>query len=165
MLRVLTAFVLISLLLPSCKKEMMSYEGMEGVYFAARSGPYYASPQTWPYRPYTNVQFVSQPSSVTEVTIRIPIMITGPMKNYDRPFIVEVNPDSTTATENVHYLPIGRTFIVPADSIFGYIPVTLKRTADMLTENKKLGLRLVANEHFGWHSPNGKPFRALAAAT
>ncbi|WP_295123219.1 DUF4843 domain-containing protein [uncultured Chitinophaga sp.] len=165
MLRGLTAFILIALLLPSCTKEMMEYQGMEGVYFAARSGPYYAAPDSWPYRPYTNVEFVRQPASVTELKISIPVMITGPMKTYDRPFVVEVNPDSTTAVEKVHYEAIERTFIVPANSIYGYIPVTLKRTPDMLTENKKIGLRLVANEHFGLAFPDWKAIPGLGTTS
>jgi uncharacterized protein DUF4843 len=142
--------------LASCKKEMMGYEGMEGVYFAVRSGPYYATPSSWPYRPYTNVEFVKYSGNVQELSINIKVMITGPVKDYDRPFRVEVNPDSTNAQAGVHYLPFPETCIIPANAIEGYIPVTLKRTADMKLENKKIGLRLVANEHFGLSFPDWK---------
>ncbi|HEX6428297.1 MAG TPA: DUF4843 domain-containing protein [Niastella sp.] len=142
--------------LASCKKEMMGYEGMEGVYFAVRSGPYYAAPSTWPHRPYTNVEFVKYLDNVQELSVNIKVMITGPVKDYDRPFRVEVNPDSTNAQAGVHYLPLTETVIIPANAIEGYIPVTLKRTADMKLENKKIGLRLVANEHFGLAFPDWK---------
>ncbi len=90
--------LLLAIVLPfvSCKKEMMGYEGMEGVYFGVRSGPSWAAPVSWPFRPYTNVEFVKQPQEVQEMVINIAVNITGPVKNYDRPFKVVVNPDSTT---------------------------------------------------------------------
>lgn len=158
MLRVLTGLLLLAFILPSasCKKEMMTYEGMEGIYFAVRSGPYWASPESWAYRPYTNVEFVRYPADIVEQDLRIKVMITGPLKDYDREFVVEINPDSTTAVENVHYLPFPRTSIVPADSLFGYIPITVKRTAEMLDKNIKLGLRLVRNKNFDLAFPDWK---------
>jgi len=167
MLRTIYYLILLALVLPSvsCKKEMMQYEGMEGVYFAVQSGPSYAAPASWPYRPYTNIEFVKYPNSVTEEAVNIKVMITGPMKDYDRPFKVEINPDSTTAQVNVHYLPFPGTFIIPANSIFGYIPVTVKRTPDLLVENKKIGLRLVANEHFGLAFPDWKAISGLGATS
>lgn len=165
MLRIICYSLLLALVLPSasCKKEMMGYEGMEGVYFAVQSGPYWAAPSSWAYRPYTNIEFVKYPNNVNEASASLKVMITGPVKNYDRPFRVEINPDSTTAQAGVHYLPFGETFIIPADSIYGYIPVTLKRTPDMLVENKKLVLRLVANEHFGLAFPDWKAIPGHAA--
>ncbi len=148
--------LLLLALVTSCKKEMMQYEGMEGVYFAVQSGPSWASPASWAYRPYTNIEFVKYPGNITEQVANLKVMITGPVKNYDRSFRVEINPDSTTAQEGVHYLPFPGTFIIPANSIFGYIPVTVKRTPDLTSVNKKLGLRLVANEHFGLAFPDWK---------
>lgn len=164
MKRIIFWSALLAIVLPmaSCKKEMMQYSGMEGIYFAVQSGPSYSAPATWPFRPYTNIEFVKQPASVTELETKIKVMITGPVKDYDRPFRVEVNPDSTTAQEGVHYLPIQGNYTIPANSTFGYIPITLKRTADMLNENKTIGLRLVANEHFGLAFPKWKALPDLA---
>jgi hypothetical protein len=148
----------------SCKKkEMMGYEGMEGIYFAVQNGPSYYLPSQWPFVSYTNIEFVKQPKSVTEYTANIKVMITGPVKDYDRPFKVAINPDSTTATVGVHYLPIGETFVIPANAIVGYIPVTVKRTADMATGNKRIGLRLEANEHFGLAFPEWKAIPGLGS--
>lgn len=167
MLRTIYYLVLLSLILPfaSCKKEMMQYEGMEGIYFAVQSGPTWASPATWPYRPYTNIEFVKYPANITEETTSIKVMITGPVKNYDRPFRIEINPDTTTAQAGVHYLPFPETYIVPANSIYGYIPITVKRTPDMLLENKRIGLRLVANEHFGLAFPDWKAIPGLGESS
>jgi hypothetical protein len=142
--------------LASCKKEMMNYEGMEGVYFSVRSGSVFIVPAGWPYRPYTNVEFVKQPAGATEYTANIKVTITGVVKDYDRWFRVQVVPDSTTAQAGVHYAPLAETYMVPANTIDGYIPVTLKRTKDLQTAGKKLVLQLVANEHFGLSFPEWK---------
>ncbi|QEC44675.1 DUF4843 domain-containing protein [Pseudobacter ginsenosidimutans] len=159
--------VLLAIVLPfaSCKKEMMEYEGMEGVYFGVRSGPTWAAPASWPFRPYTNVEFVKQPEAVQELQLSIAVNITGPVKDYDRPFKVVVNPDSTTAVAGVHYLPFGDTYNIPANAITGYIPITVKRTPEMLNKNIRLGLRLVANEHFGLSFPEWKAIPGLGETT
>ncbi|QEH41554.1 DUF4843 domain-containing protein [Chitinophaga sp. XS-30] len=159
--------LLLALVLPlaSCKKEMMGYEGMEGVYFAVQSGPSYALPSSWPYRPYTNIEFVKYTADVQELTVNIKVMITGPVRDYDRPFKVAVNPDSTTAESGVHYQPVGETFTIPANEIAGYIPVTVKRTPDMAFGNKKIGLRLIANEHFGLAFPDWKAIPGLGESS
>lgn len=158
---------LLAIVLPflSCKKEMMGYEGVEGIYFGVRSGPSWAAPVSWPFRPYTNVEFVKQPQEVQEMVINIAVNITGPVKNYDRPFRVAMNPDSTTAQAGVHYLPFGDTYTIPANATIGYIPITVKRTPDMLNENKKLGLRLFANDHFSLSFPEWKAIPGLGETT
>lgn len=158
---------MLAMILPflSCKKEMMDYEGMEGVYFGVRSGPDWAAPASWPYRPYTNVEFVKQPQEVQEMVINIAVNITGPMKEYDRPFKVIVDTDSTTAVAGVDYLPFGDTYIIPANAITGSIPITVKRTPEMLNTNKKLGLKLLPNEHFGLAFPDWKAIPGLGATT
>lgn len=149
----------------SCKKkEMMGYEGMEGIYFAVQSGPSYYTTAQWPYVSYTNIEFVKQPKSVTEYTANIKVMITGPVKEYDRPFKVEINPDSTTAVSGVHYLPIPDNLVIPANATTAYVPVTVKRTADMATTNKRIGLRLVANAYFGLSFPEWKAIPGLGTS-
>jgi hypothetical protein len=159
MKRIIYSLMLLAMVFESasCKKEMMNYEGMEGIYFSVRSGSNTSVP---PFRPYTNIEFVKEGSGKQELTVNIQVTITGPLKDYDRTFRVEVNPDSTTATEGVHFLPIATSGIISANSINGYIPVTLKRTPDLQQAGKKIGLRLVANEHFGLAFPDWKAIDA-----
>lgn len=134
------------LLLTACKKDIRGYEGTEGVYFAVQSGPSYGGEGSWPYRPYTNVEFVKVPQDT--VLVNIKVMITGPVKNYDRPFKIEINPDSTTGQAGVHYRPLPAQLIIPANAYMAYVPVTLLRTPDLQTDTKKVGLRLVENDQF-----------------
>lgn len=141
--------LLLSLFLLSmtaCKKDMMQYEGVEGVYFAVQHGASWGNERSWPYQPFTNVEFVKLTGN--EVTINIKVMITGPAKEYDRPFLVEIDPDSTTAQAGVHFETISKELVVPAGKMEAYVPVTLKRTNDLQTSAKSIGLKLLPNEHF-----------------
>ncbi len=130
----------------SCEKEMMDYEGVEGIYFAVQYGSSYGNERVWPYQPSSNVEFVKLTGN--ETTYQVKVMITGAVKDYDRKFKVEINPDSTTAVLGVHYKALPEGLIIPAHAISATVPVTLMRTADLGTEVKTIGLRLVENENF-----------------
>lgn len=149
--------------LPACKKEIRGYEGAEGVYFAVQSGASWGTESTMPFRPYTNVEFVKVPQDTTVVNIKV--MITGPVKNYDRPFKIAINPDSTTAQQGVHYLAIPAQVVIPANAYLAYVPVTLMRTPDLETDTKKIGLRLLANEHFQLSFPEWDALPGYTATT
>jgi hypothetical protein len=131
----------------SCKKEMMNYEGSEGVYFAVqRASTSTGSDANGPYFNFTNLEFSKVKPD--ETTVNIKVAITGPLKAYDRPFRVEVNPDSTTARLGVHYKAVAPEVIIPANQTFAYVPVNLLRTPEMKTQIITLGLKLVPNQHF-----------------
>ena len=71
-------------------------------------------------------------------------MATGPVKTYDRIFLVEVNPDSTDLTENVDYLPLTREGVIKAGESAAEVEVRLIRTDILQEKEQRLGLRLVA---------------------
>lgn len=144
----LLRIAILTFLLPlmSCEKEMMDYEGAEGIYFAVQYGPSYGNERVWPYQPSSDIEFVKIPAN--ETIYQVKVMITGAVKDYDREFKVEINPDSTTAVLGVHYKALPGGLIIPANAISATVPVTLIRTPDLETAVKMIGLRLVANEHF-----------------
>ncbi len=142
----------IAVLFHSCEKELMDYEGVEGVYFAVQHGDSWGNERTWPYQPTTPVEFIKTPAD--ELTVNIKVMITGPVKDYDRAFNVIINPDSTTAIEGTHFESLPARLIIPAKSLMAYVPVKLKRTADLKKEQKIIGLRLLANENFQLSFPH-----------
>lgn len=155
--------VLVLMLTASCEKEMKSYDGMEGVYFAQQWGS--SNYSEWPYRPFTNVELVKLPGTVTEYTANIKVMITGAVKDYDRYFNVAINPDSTTAVEGVHYKPLAESVLVAANATYAYIPVVVKRTPDLQVASKNIGLKLVANSDFGLAFPKWKNIPGLGTGT
>jgi hypothetical protein len=85
--------------------------------------------------------------------IPLKISITGPVKDYDRIFHIEVNPDSTTAVLNQHYEAIQRDWTIPAGAISTNITIRLKRTPDLEETPQTLGLRLIASKDFALSFP------------
>ena len=76
-------------MLSGCEKDLMDYEGLEGVYFAVQWGDSWGNENSWPYQPYTDVNFISLPGDTA--TLSVKVMATGPVKAYDRIFLVEVS--------------------------------------------------------------------------
>jgi hypothetical protein len=142
----IAAFVII-VAAPGCKKEMMSYEGVEGVYFAVQQKSTSIGKEAdGPFFNFTNVEFAKFAGN--EATVNVKVRITGPLKSYDRPFRVEINPDSTDGQLGVHYKALVSEVVIPANMEYAFVPVTLLRTADIATTVKRVGLRLVPNEYF-----------------
>ena len=129
-----------------CKKEMMSYEGSIGVYFAVQHGDSYFNESVWPFSPTTTINFVSTDSS--ELTCQLKVMITGPTANHDRHFELRVNEDSTTAVLGTHYTALPTSIVMPAGATTAYIPVHLIRTTDLQEKERTLCIQLVASEDF-----------------
>jgi hypothetical protein len=102
---------------------------------------------------------------VKEYTANIKVMFTGAVKDYDRYFTVEINPDSTTAVAGVHYAPLPESVLVPANALVAYVPLVIKRSPDLQVASKKIGLRLVANEDFGVAFPKWKALPDLASGS
>lgn len=145
------AFFQFAALFTSCEKEIMGYQGKEGVYFATRHGEDHRPETSWPYQPYTEVDFVR--INLDETVVAVPIAITGPIKDYDRVFHIEVNPDSTTAILGQHYEAVQREWTIPAGAISVAVTVRVIRTADLEELPKTLGLRLVATDDFALSFP------------
>lgn len=147
-------------LFTSCEKELMSYEGSEGVYFAVQWGTSYGNEKTWPYMPFSNLEFVKVIGN--ETTVQLKVMVTGPLKSYDRKFSVAINPDSTTAQKGLHFNDIPSEFTIKANEWFTYVPVVVKRAADLKTSVKKIGIKLVASKDLSLSFP---AFDAVAGFT
>jgi len=130
----------------SCEKDIMSYQGKPGVYFAVQHGSAAGNENTWPYQPNTKVEFFRILEDRT--TVNIKVMATGPVADYDRSFMVKINPDSTNATQGVHYEPLSGNYYIPAGEAYTTIPVTIMRTADMQERDVVIGLQLVPGEYF-----------------
>jgi len=130
----------------SCEREIMSYEGKPGIYFAVQHGFSGGGETTWPYQPNTNVEFFKILED--EATVNIKVMATGPVSNIDRPFKIEINPDSTNAVLGTHYEALSGNFFIPKGEAYTNISLKVKRTSDMQEKDIKIGLKLIPNEHF-----------------
>ncbi|WP_285010788.1 DUF4843 domain-containing protein [Pedobacter faecalis] len=164
MRRILIYMVLLQLAMvfASCEKEILPYKGKEGVYFAVQHGAQHL-PNSWPFQPYSDVDFVRIGKNTVDFTIKV--MITGPVKDYERTFKMEVNPDSTTAIAGKHYEAVKSDWTIPAGSVSANVTVRLNRTPDLEEKPVTLGLKLIETEDFALSFPEWDAIPGLDAGT
>lgn len=149
----------IAALMSSCKKEIMEYKGTEGVYFAVRWGNTFGSEKNFPYQPYSSVDFVRIAKDFVEYPLNI--AITGPVKDYDRTFVLEVNPDSTNAVLGQHYDAPKREWTIPAGAVSTTVTIKVHRTPDLEEIPVTLGLRLVETPQLALSFPSWDAIKSL----
>ena len=121
------------LLLASCKKtEYAVYDQQfAGIYFQQDS-VYYS--------------FGVTPIERHSYDLKVPVRIMGTASGTERNFAVSVVPEKTTAIKGLHYT-MPETFTIAADSINGYIPITILRDS-LKDKDFKLYLKLAENTSF-----------------
>lgn len=163
MRKIYAIFALLTLLTTGCEKDIMGYEGLEGVYFAVQYGDSWAGEGTWPYMPYSDVNFMTVDGDVADVTLKV--MATGNVKDYDRTFKVAVVPDSTTAVEGVDYRPIQTEYTLKAGEISTNVVIQLIRTEALLNGTLKLGIELQATDRLALSFPEWDAVNKHTAGT
>ena len=81
-----------------CEKEVKNYDGREGVYFYVQYGAEWGDTTIWANQSFTPVEFVKSTGDYHDVKLRV--MTTGRIKEYDRTFRVVVDNNYVVA-----YLP------------------------------------------------------------
>ncbi len=131
----------------SCEKELMNYEGEDGIYFDVRWGNEFREGH-WAHQYYTAVEFGNMDIDITSYDVEIRVTASGTPKNYDRPFSITIGNDSTTAVAGEDYESFGMDYILPAGEQYAYIPITILRSERMQTDTLTLQLRLQPNDYF-----------------
>lgn len=132
-------------LLAGCEKnEVPAYSDLDKVYFYER--------RPNPYNPFVteraeevSYSFATKSSTLTEGRLEIKVCLQGRVDDRrDRVVRAEVIPDSTTATEGIHYrLEEG---VIEAGEYEGVLPLTFYRTPDMKTETFRIKLRIADSD-------------------
>lgn len=149
---------------------MKDYDGREGVYFFVQYGAAWGDTTIWASHSSTPVEFMNVSGDYYDVKLRV--MTTGRIKDYDRTFRVAVNKDSTTAVEGVNYEPFDELQVVKAGYHYADFSIRLKRDESVQTEERVLALELEPTDDFGiginwwgevpglWSSDGGDDFDA-----
>lgn len=144
---ILSLFMLIPVI-SSCEKEIMNYEGQDGLYFDVQwdTNPI-DNPDTvkWIRQHYSLVSFAKEGGF--EIEARVKVAVSGAVKDYDRPFSFKVVEDSTTAILNEEYELLEEPYI-PAGKNHTFLKIKFLRTERMIDETVKLQIELLPNEHF-----------------
>lgn len=94
-----------------CEKEMMDYEGKDGIYFSVQEVPpsQYGNPEIWAHVDTTLIPFSLLLEN--DSTVRLKVRVMGKVVNYDRYFTLSVVDTSTTATEGEDYAPLEKQYV------------------------------------------------------
>ena len=110
-----------------------------------------------------NYSFGITPLSVTEHVIEMPVKIMGTSATTVRSFKIEIIPEKTNATKDVHF-KLPETLEIAKDSINGIVPITLVRK-NLDSTTWQVAVRLVSNEHFSPASNVDKDMGATGIIT
>lgn len=95
--------------------------------------------------------FAIKPNGLITDTVKVPLRIMGNARDKDRTVNIRIVPDTTTATGQ-HYVILQT--IVKAGAFTTYIPVLVKRTADLKTKEVRILLEIAPSDDFLPGIPN-----------
>ncbi len=131
----------------SCEKHDLDfYSGEDAIYFDQQWGLNWYDSLHLARQNYSLVEFGNMESVDSVVSIKIAIM--GNIYDYDRPFSVEIVPDSTTAIEGEEYEILNPNLVILAGQNSTRLHVLIHKTDRLAEVNAQLQLRLVPGEHF-----------------
>lgn len=131
----------------SCSQhDIPLYSGKDAIFFDQQYGVAWFDTLRLSHQIYSYVPFGVMASK--DSTVMVKVETTGFIRDYDRPFSIEIVADSTNAIPGEEYELPQTDFVIRAGQNSCYIPVTYHSTERMLDETVQLQIRLVPNEHF-----------------
>ena len=135
------------LLLASCeKKEVMEYEGLDGIYFDVQYGAAHGDESVWARQNYTYVSFGTIEAEEADITMKVGI--AGSVKDYDRPFRVEIVADRTTAIPEEEYADFSEEQVIKAGENHTYVTLKVFKTARLTRDTARIQFRIDPGEYF-----------------
>ena len=133
-------FMLVTL--SSCEKSLMSYEGPESIYFSMQKN---ANPEENVYLPDASINLMNYTGEGVEYGLNV--KVTGNPKDYDRPYLIGIVTDSTTAEKDIDYiLPKGG--VIKAGQVSDSLYVKLLKSDKLQETSVRLSIQVLPNEHF-----------------
>ena len=150
--KILCALVILASLffLPfSCSQEDIApYSGCKSGLFIQeiRSTDYYGNPIS--YQDSISYSFANDGESVTGLYTGFNVRAMGDVVGYDRPYVLKIIQEGTTAKEGEDFHLENNEFMIKANQSTDYVRVFLIRTAKLRQTTLRIQLGVEANEHF-----------------
>lgn len=129
-------YILIGFALISCdKNELLTYEEGSGIYFDNSQIQRDTVPVSWGLK-NTEVQ---------EQAIRLEVRLIGQVRDYDRPFninVIEEPGDPRAARPGTDYKPFPLEYTIPAGQASAIIDIDVLRSPDLVEGQRNLTIRL-----------------------
>ena len=133
----------------SCDKtDIDVYSGDDAIYFDQvwqTEVPWFDSTQL--SRQYYSVVSFGK-MTATDSLVHVRVETAGYIRDYDRPFGVEIVTDSTSALEGEEYELLTTSPVIKAGDNSTYVDVLVHSSERMRDETVQIQLRLIAGEHF-----------------
>lgn len=169
-------FIASVLTFAACEKvDIETYSGEDAIFFAQQWGtPHFENSIDWgkntsrnAMRGYSKVGFGEL--QFNDSLLNIHVLTTGYVRDYDRPFAVEVVADSTTAIEGTEYELLDPNPVIRAGEAGTIVRLLVHKSPRMDEECFKIQLRLVPGQHFvlpfGKEGVGKMPIIAVSADT
>lgn len=127
-----------------CERELMDFQEEDALYFDVRRGVAWIDPALWSRYYHTPVNFIDQPDTVE---VRLNVALSGQLREYARPFTVEVVKDSTNAVEGVDFDFAG-DWVLPAGAATTEISMYVYKQHDLLDTCRIVVLQVKEGEYF-----------------
>lgn len=96
----------------------------------------------------TGITFATYAANVTGLTSNFYVRTSGATTDYDRPYRLILDPEETTAVEDVDFSLEGNEFCIKAGESTDLVRVKLIRHSGLLQKTVRIYFRLEPNEHF-----------------
>ena len=136
-----------TLLVGCTKSELQAYEEPDMVYVYQLASD--------PNRDSITYSFATKPATLTTDTVKVPLRIMGTAKSKNRTVNVRAVTDGTTAKEGQHFVLLPA--VIKANEYTGYIPVLVKRSADLKTTEVRLIVEVIESADFKPGVPASAP--------
>lgn len=100
------------------------------------------------YKDSSTYSFAGASSQTTSMKVLLHVRAIGFMVNYDRPYILKLDPTTSNAVEGEDFNLTGNDFTIKAGTLSDTIAITLLRTLKLRTQTVRLNLKLEPNEYF-----------------
>nr|WP_121269563.1 DUF4843 domain-containing protein [Pedobacter schmidteae] len=140
--RYIAMFLLLCTALVACKKELKTYDGLTGIYFAPA-----VDTRNYVGVDSTAISFAFAKASLMDSVMKLVVRVSGEPVNRERGFKLSIDPTST-AIVGQHYEILNSGFVIPANKVADTLKIKMKRTTDMLSQTFTIRLKLEANENF-----------------
>lgn len=142
--------LLLVYILPSActQEEIALYSGCKSglIIQEVSTTDFYGNPIS--YRDSISYSFADQKDSVEGTYIRFRVQTLGELVDYDRPYVLKVIADGTTAIEGEDFNLDNNEFVIKANTSSDWVRIYLKRSPKLRNTTLSVKVGVVANEYF-----------------
>lgn len=117
------------------------------------------------YRDHTDVDYANVDPAFRQWTVSFQVKLSGEVADYDRPYSIRIEKDSTTAVEGEDFDLEQNEFTIKAGQASDVVRVLLHRTDRIKLEQIRVSFLLEPNEHFTIDIPEFKTSASWSAQT